>query len=638
MDSDDDPEYRPDSSESDGWHPEPPQSSQSSHPLRPKESTRKRRLKAVEPAPTISLPKRRKGLFNFQYLNLLNKEIRDAAAGIVVDETLDLASTQVGVVLWTPSEKHAFYEALGRLGRDDIAGIAARVGTKSPLEIRQYLMLLDEAERARRENDGRRQRALRPVDVPAAAELSTELCAALEQAADGIALRCEKYEASLEQKRWQGRWLITEQLARVLENQQRANNNTNDLPPFAELFTLRNWLRLSDHVFMNSSVVEDGNWRSISEDPPSIRATALSDFHSLALSITRRLVSATLYVAGSRVRAKRAGDRRNRTGGLVKIKDVQAAVASVGMTENSREFWAKAARRLRLDVYDDEKDDESEDEGEAEREDTSNKGESDDEDLDTEGEELFQSETSDQEYDASSEIHDAELETSSSTLIPSMPYDEVEAALGFPPPKHPSSHANLSQGFPIDLSSSSPSPSPSLPDSDSDTDTDSNVDAPTKPQDQDSASDSNPNSSDDENNPALALDLQEALTYNAASSSMALTSRSRDALRARIRLEHLLWADAERADMQASRREEERLWRVVHDGRGRVKEELFEEDEGGEGESKDREGEGGREPEMRRRSGLVDFEPDWRTHVEYYSEWEVTGGVKPGAVDEDDGE
>ncbi|KAI1481442.1 hypothetical protein F4774DRAFT_32102 [Daldinia eschscholtzii] len=627
MDLDDDPEYRSADSGSDNEpsRPPPPSSPPSG------ESTRKRRHKAVEPTPAVSLPKRQKGGFNFQYLNLLNEEIGDAAAGIIRDESLDLAPAQVGIVSWTPSEKQAFFSALGRLGRDDIAGIAARVGTKSPLEIRQYLVLLDEAERARRENDGKRHRALRPVDVPAAVELSTELCAALEQAADGIALRCEKYEAALEQKRWQGRWLVTTQLARVLEHQQRANSNrgndvtadTNDLPPFAELFALRNWLQLSERVFMNSSVVPDGNWRGISEEPPSIRATALADFHSLVLSVTRRLVSATLYVASSRVRAKRAGDRRNRTSDLVKIKDVQAAVASVGMAENSRKFWARAARRLRLDVYDDEQDDRNDEiSGMTDQEYLSGREGDGHENLDTEAENIIESNISEEneERNAPSEIDNNETDSSSTSSSPLLSYDEVETALGFPPTPHPSSHPP--QELPTDLPSISPSSSEASF-SDSDSAANSNSDVPMKDPSEEEEQDD-----EEKDPPALALDLHEALTYT-ASYDHASTARSRDALRARIRMEHELWADAERFDARAAAREEARLWRVVYDGRGRVKEEEDEEEEEEEGEDK----KGGEGPEIGRRSALVDLGANWREHIEYYSEWEVTGGKRRDAED-----
>ncbi|KAI1805224.1 hypothetical protein F4811DRAFT_570273 [Daldinia bambusicola] len=673
MDSDSDPEYRPASSGSDNEPSRPPPPLPSP---RSGSSARKRRhhrtLEPSSPAAS-SLPKRQKGppAFNFQYLSLLNEEIGDAAAGIIRDEpsssssSIDLPPAQVGVTSWSSSEKHAFFSALDRLGRDDVPGIAARVGsTKSPLEIRQYLALLEEAERARRGNDGRRRRALRPVDIPAAVELSTEVCAALEQAADGIAARCERYEAVLEQKRWRGRWLVTGQLARVLENQLRTANTSNDptttttttimdtnvLPPFAELFALRNWLRLSERVFMNS-VVPDGNWRGVSSsssssseaeaEAPSIRATALADFHSLAVSVTRRLVGATLYVAGSRVRAKRAGDRRsNRTSGLVKIRDVQAAVASVGMPENSRGFWARAARRLRLDVYDDERDDAKDDDGSEDglgrtgREYGSGKEGQDREDLDGEDEDaITESDVSEEEeeeerHNFPSEIHDNETDSSFTSPPHLMSYDEVETALGFPPAPRPSSShpQDQDQGLCTDLPEiSSSSSAYSFSDSDSD-----------------SAASPGPNSdismkdpSSEEDPPGVAQDLLEALTYT-ATYDQAATARSRDAVRARIRAEHALWAEAERRDARAAAREEARLWGVVYDGRGRVKEEERqgqEDDQEGEEEEEDGKERGGSENGDGRQSGLVDpgLGANWREHVEYYSEWEVIRERRGGA-------
>ncbi|KAI1470824.1 uncharacterized protein F4812DRAFT_280356 [Daldinia caldariorum] len=671
MNSDGNPEYRAANSGSDGEPSRPPPASSPGSG----ESARKRRHhRTVEPSSPAasSLPKRQKGAsFNFQYLGLLNEEIGDAAAGTISrddEPSSDLPPSQVGVVSWSPSEKHALFSALDRLGRDDIAGIAARVGTKSPLEVRQYLVLLGEAERARREDDGKRRRALRPVDVPAAAELSTELCAALEQAADVIAARCERYEAVLEQKRWQGRWLITAQLARVLERQQRtaatSNNPTttttttridaNVLPPFAELFALRNWLQLSERVFMNSSVVPDGNWRGVSSESseseaPSIRATALADFHSLVVSVTRRLVGATLYVAGSRVRAKRAGDRRsNRTSGLVKIRDVQAAVASVGMPENSREFWARAARRLRLDVYDDEQDDDDDDDengddrsedgsGETDQEYGSGKEGEDREDFDVEAEDtMTQSDVTEEEeeeerHNSPIEIHDDETDSPP----PLMSYDEVETALGFPRLPRPSSpHPPQDQDQALrtdlpEISSSSSSSAYSFSDSDSAASPGPDSDVSMK--DPSAEEQEEEEEEEEEDPPALAQDLLEALTYTATYDQAAATTRSRDAVRARLRAEHELWADAERSDARAAAREEARLWKVVYDGRGRVKEDQEEEEAEGEDDDDDDDKKGEGEGEMQRRSGLVDpGGANWREHIEYYSEWEVMGRRKGG--------
>ena len=83
-------------------------------------------------------------------------------------------------------------------------------------------------------------------------------------------------------------------------------------------------------------------------------------------------------------------------------------------------------------------------------------------------------------------------------------------------------------------------------------------------------------------------------------------------------------------DARTAAREEARLWRVVYDGRGRVKEDEEEEEEEEE-EGEDEKGEEG--PETGRRSALVDLGANWREYIEYYSEWEVTGGKRRVAED-----
>jgi hypothetical protein len=116
------------------------------------------------------------------------------------------------------------------------------------------------------------------------------------------------------------------------------------------LFRVGAWLRLSGRLFMNS-VVEEYNWARVEGEEPAIRATALEDFYSIAVEVTRRLVAATIFVGEARVKARRElyPDARNR----VWKQDVEAAALSLGLPTDSRRFWAKCARRLRLDVYDD---------------------------------------------------------------------------------------------------------------------------------------------------------------------------------------------------------------------------------------------------------------------------------------------
>ena len=257
----------------------------------------------------------------------------------------NLGNSQIGLTKWTAAEKELFFEALTRLGPDDAAGIAARIRTKGEFETAQYLRLLREVGTSRKR--GRELDMLVAADVPAAVELSQACCSALEDAADAISLRQETHEETLERQRWgQERWLITKVNRRDVER---------DPPPQSkqavDLFCLKTWLRLSDRVFMNAAY-EEYNWRSVSDEQPALRTTTLVDFHSLVVSVVRRLVAATIYVTESRIHAKRAvhADLQRQ----VSRRDVDAAVLSLGFPANSRRFWARCARRLRLNVYDDE--------------------------------------------------------------------------------------------------------------------------------------------------------------------------------------------------------------------------------------------------------------------------------------------
>ncbi|KAJ4300430.1 hypothetical protein N0V88_003105 [Collariella sp. IMI 366227] len=209
--------------------------------------------------------------------HLLNEDILDVTSRYVPhnwDSTL--ARSQIGLTYWSEVEKTLLFEALARLGRDDAAGIAARLKTKSELEVADFLSLLDKATRKKKE-------AIAPADIPAAVELSQACCAALEEAADARRRPL----------------LLAHHPSNLPTLLNTATPSLPFPPPLLTLFRLPIFLHLSSHLFMNSSV-DEYNWRAISSDPPAIRATALADFHTLVVSVTRRLVAATIFVADAR--------------------------------------------------------------------------------------------------------------------------------------------------------------------------------------------------------------------------------------------------------------------------------------------------------------------------------------------------
>ncbi|KAH6895440.1 hypothetical protein B0T10DRAFT_216408 [Thelonectria olida] len=288
--------------------------------------------------------KRKKGILNMDYLDLLNADIEDAAHRVTVTKEADVESSQFGVSFWSSSEKKLFFEAAARLGQDDLLGIAAFIGTKSEVEVNHYLSILRRAQLLR-QREGLRP-AIEFPEYPAAVELSQPLCHALDEAADAISVRQEHKEELREEGKWGELWDISPKILQKLEKAEEAAES--QALPSARLFHLRHWLSLSERIFMNSSIPSD-NWHFIDSCPPSMWATTFEDFHSLAISITRRLVQTTIFLSMSRIRSKR--ELTHTTQNIIKRQDVEAAVASLGLTPNSRQFWLRCARRLRLEVY-----------------------------------------------------------------------------------------------------------------------------------------------------------------------------------------------------------------------------------------------------------------------------------------------
>jgi hypothetical protein len=437
--------------------------------------------------------------FNHGYLGILNVDIEDAAAQYAPHDEPKPFASQIGLIRWTSVEKELFFEALSRLGRDDIQGISRRIRTKGELEVRQYIKLLQDTASTRQKNH-----ALMPIcpgDVPAAVEIGPMCSAALEEAADALASRQESYEESLERERWGDNWLITPFNYRRME--QAAPPNM----PSLELFRVSSWLRLPERIFMNANYPEN-NWQYVSDSNPSIRATALEDFHSLAVSVTKRLVAATIYVAQSRIRAKRHISSKQETKDLVWGKDVEAAALSIGLNPNSDKFWAGCPRRLRLDVYDDESDDDGENDADAESA-------------------------------AGSEAEDGP-----------MTYDEVEAALGgLGDDVNTATKADEESDELVSLSDT-----PSLDEPSGLDDQPGEAETASKTEEEDEQE-------LDIDQDVLRMDTKELLLYTAQDNPPTTKTRRAAEYRIRSELQHVAYADA--LDTRVSQREERRLWEML---------------------------------------------------------------------------
>jgi hypothetical protein len=291
--------------------------------------------------------KKTKGYYNDGYRQLLNNDIKDATSYSLPSEYPPLPSSQIGSSMWTSSEKDSLFNALGRLGKDNIAGIATRIGSKSKLQVQEYLDLLQR-------NRGTRK-PLVLTDLPVAFEVSQACSQALEEARDALAIRQERHEETVERAKWgDDSWLLTEEVNESVESHLSQPNGEQALAevlPAAQLLNLGNWLELSKRVFMNPAGRKDENWRYLIEegDEHGIRATAFSDFQNLAISATKRLISATLFCTMSRIRAKDM-DFKNINEDVTGA-DVEAAAQMIGLSINSHDFWKHCPRRNNLQIF-----------------------------------------------------------------------------------------------------------------------------------------------------------------------------------------------------------------------------------------------------------------------------------------------
>ncbi|KLU81413.1 hypothetical protein MAPG_00503 [Magnaporthiopsis poae ATCC 64411] len=321
----------------------------------PLKRSRSEAARSQDPDDTPRPFKRIKGNINRQYVALLNADIEDARDRHVPHPWPELPSSQFGLTFWTPEEKHSFFEALARLGRHKPDLIAARLETKSEMEVRQYIDLLERAKRERRK--GGQLDPIQKRQVPAAVELGQECVAALEQAADSLSLHQEAHEeaAARSRQRRDGHLLLTADNCRELVEEAKldaAPHSTHHLNPLA-FFNAPHWLELSERLFMNASF-EEMNWQSVSHEPPSIRLVALDDFYAIVRAVTRKLVCEAVFNARtcSRGRSRTAVSKGHIS---VRAKHVPSPEQIVGKPELAgRElFFAGCARRLHLEVVDD---------------------------------------------------------------------------------------------------------------------------------------------------------------------------------------------------------------------------------------------------------------------------------------------
>ncbi|CCU74291.1 hypothetical protein BGHDH14_bghG000183000001001 [Blumeria hordei DH14] len=294
--------------------------------------------------------KRLRPYHSYEYRSILNTEIQHAACKSTQKDLPQLHASQIGLSIWSADEKNAFFEALASVGRDSVEEIARRIGTKSQLEVQEYISVLSSGIKQLNPDS-----ALLPIfKIPFATEISNKCCAILEVSSDAISANQECAEVEIEKEKWGNIWLITSDICRQLDTRKKFVHEAESIKkklPGANIFNLKIWLELSQRIFMNSASPEGDNWHKLAEagETPAIRATAVEDFYNLMASVTKRLVSATIFCATSRMKAN---NQNNLKPTEINSNDVRAAIHTLGLKEDSFRFWMKCARKHKLSIVD----------------------------------------------------------------------------------------------------------------------------------------------------------------------------------------------------------------------------------------------------------------------------------------------
>lgn len=268
----------------------------------------------------------------------------------------NLPATQNGATTWTSLEKDRFFNALARVGKTRCQDIAVAVESKSEMEVRDYIQLLHrglEYQHTVEEHTGTTILG----DFPAALEVSEECCEALDQASEVVSMEEQRSDRLAAKKRHGNMSLIDRDMADVveenLETETDEKQNISEIDIAAGLFKFRNWIKTSERLFMNfGEPRSEDNWENVKfeDESPSLTSDAFLDFHSLAISVTRRLVQSSIFFAMSRIRALESGSSHPLK--TVRSRDVTAALDVLRMKHNADEFWAGVARRCSLNVID----------------------------------------------------------------------------------------------------------------------------------------------------------------------------------------------------------------------------------------------------------------------------------------------
>ena len=188
-------------------------------------------------------------------------------------------------------------------------------------------------------------------DIPAAVEISGELDTLLQKHAEYLEKEVLETEVWLEIKKWGEKWKYgLSAKTGEMEDAGEFDGNTATHKGI-ELIHMKNVLELSNRLFMNPIPPRNNNQISeINGDNgmPAIRFTCVTDLQNLVVSLTQKLVHASIFIAKNRIQSSLVGKTLAPT---VRAADVKVAARVMGLG-GKRDFWVKWPRRAGVQVFD----------------------------------------------------------------------------------------------------------------------------------------------------------------------------------------------------------------------------------------------------------------------------------------------
>jgi hypothetical protein len=354
--------------------------------------------------------KSKKATYSDAYRNFYNTQIEELVRPFH-SITHALPASEIGVTVWTPLEKEVLFHKVSALGKDNIEKISSAIETKSETEVHQYLLLLDQGTvegnvtkalpvfsaadvsaafevtkqseqlleeyadglagyqtRSDQKREEKRhgeywlltENIAQEVEEQVMARDESYLRSRLhdEDEADDISdgAKSDQEAANTDLEADQVNTDAEDEpdsLAQITSKSQEPDQQSPGsleelMVPAAELLDLPMWLRLS-RLFMYQSPALGESWDDYTSDheTPSMYHTAFQDFHNLTVSLTRRVVQATIFQTMTRLRAR----DKDHPSAAVTAHDVRAASTILDLQPNLRKFWGGVPRRHGLRVY-----------------------------------------------------------------------------------------------------------------------------------------------------------------------------------------------------------------------------------------------------------------------------------------------